>query len=44
LTEVERQYGIDGARVYGGHGDKSTTEIYVQRDMELAIQIAMDLG
>jgi len=44
LTEIERKRGMDASRAVGGHKDQSTTEHYVKRDHEIAIQIAREEG
>ena len=43
-TEVRRKYRTEAARVYLGHARMSTTEIYAERDLDLARQIAREIG
>jgi integrase len=41
---AKRARGIEGARAYLGHSLVSTTEIYEERDLDLAVQIAREIG
>ncbi|MGA2256154.1 MAG: tyrosine-type recombinase/integrase [Thermoguttaceae bacterium] len=43
-TEVRRKYGIEAAQVALGHSKADTTQIYAERDMEKARQIAKEMG
>lgn len=43
-TTVRKRYGLEGSRVYLGHAHAETTQIYAQRDLELALRIASDIG
>ena len=43
-TEVRRKYGIEAARVALGHAHADVTQIYAERDMEKARQIAREMG
>lgn len=43
-TRVRAEEGIEGAQVYLGHAHASVTEIYAQRDLDLAVRIAKRLG
>lgn len=43
-TEIRRQAGIEGAQVALGHSDAQVTQIYAERDMKLAEQIARETG
>lgn len=44
-TLVNRKFGdIDGARVVLGHSEKSTTQIYAERDLQKAAEIAREIG
>lgn len=43
-TEIRRQFGIEASRVTLGHSKISTTEIYSERDFNLAIQVARQVG
>jgi integrase len=40
LTEIRSRHGLDAAQVMGGHANAKTTEIYAERDAELARKIA----
>lgn len=44
LTRIERRFGCDRARAVGGHTKVETTQIYVERDMRLAIEVAQEAG
>ena len=41
---AKRARGLDGARAYLGHSLVSTTEIYEERDLALAVEIAREIG
>ena len=43
-TEVRKRYGAEAARVILGHSNLKTTEIYAERDMQLAAQVAKETG
>ena len=43
-TEVRRQFGLDGAQVALGHSSADVTQVYAERDGNLAIKIARELG
>jgi integrase len=43
-TYVRRTFNAEGARVYLGHSHLKTTEIYAERDIELAREIARRMG
>jgi hypothetical protein len=43
-TEIRRQYGIEGAQVSLGHARADTTQLYAERDLNLAISIAARTG
>ena len=44
-TNINREFGdIDASRVYLGHSEKSTTQIYAERDLSRATEIAKRLG
>ena len=43
-TRVRSEEGIEAAQVYLGHAHASVTEIYAQRDLDLAARIAKRLG
>jgi integrase len=44
LTEVRQRFGLEGAQVRGGHKHAKTTEMYAERDEELARKIAKEMG
>jgi integrase len=41
---AKRARGLDGARAYLGHAILKTTEIYEERDLTLALEIAREIG
>jgi integrase len=43
-TAVRARFGVEAARTTLGHADVSTTLIYAERDLELAVQVALELG
>ena len=43
-TEVRREYGLEGAQVILGHARANITEVYAERDMDKAREIARKLG
>lgn len=44
LTETRREFGLAAARVEGGHSSVNTTEIYAERDLQLAMMVAEKTG
>lgn len=44
LSEIRRQAGIEAAQVIGGHAHLSTTEVYAERQHELARRVAGETG
>lgn len=43
-TEVRRQFGLEAAQVSLGHSSADVTQIYAERDMLLAIEVARKIG
>jgi integrase len=43
-TEVRRQFGLEAAQVALGHGSADVTQVYAQRDLRLAVNVAAALG
>ena len=43
-TAVRARFGVEAARTTLGHADLSTTLIYAERDLELAVRVALELG
>lgn len=43
-TEVRSRYGLEAAQVALGHAKADVTEIYAQRDAELAAKVAREIG
>lgn len=43
-TLIRSRYGLDAAQVILGHAEADTTQIYAERDAELARKVAEDVG
>jgi integrase len=43
-TEVRKRFGLEGAQVALGHAHAAVTEVYAEKNLELAIQIARETG
>ena len=43
-TEVRRKYGIEAAQVALGHARADVTEVYAEKNMEMATRIAREMG
>ncbi len=43
-TEIRREFGLDAAGAVLGHADVTTTQIYAEREKELAIRVARQVG
>jgi integrase len=43
-TEIRAKFGVEASRVILGHREISTTEIYSERDLNLAARIAREVG
>lgn len=43
-TEVRKTYGLEAAQVILGHAKADVTQIYAERNLNLAIQIAKETG
>jgi len=43
-TEIRKQFGIEAASVSLGHARADVTEVYAERNMQLAITVAMQTG
>jgi site-specific recombinase XerD len=43
-TAIRSKYGLEAAQVVLGHSKASTTEIYAERDLRLAVQVAREVG
>ena len=43
-TEIRRRFGVESARTILGHSDIATSEIYAERDHEMASRIAAEVG
>jgi integrase len=43
-TEIRRRFGLESARTILGHSDIATSEIYAERDHEMASRIASEIG
>jgi integrase len=43
-TQIRKQYGIEGAQVALGHQSADITQVYAERNLELAMRIAQEIG
>ena len=43
-TEVRKQFGLEGAQVSLGHAHAAVTEVYAEKNLELAMKIAQQTG
>ncbi len=43
-TEIRKRYGIEAAQVILGHTTANVTEIYAERNLKLAVNVAMEMG
>jgi hypothetical protein len=43
-TLIRQQYGLDAAKAVLGNTDTKITEIYAERDLELASRIMQEIG
>ncbi len=43
-TEVRKKYGIEAAQMALGHARANVTEIYAEKNLEQARQIAKEMG
>jgi len=43
-TDVRKRFGLEAAQVVLGHAKANTTEIYAERDLRLAVEIARQVG
>ncbi len=43
-TEIRRQFGLEAAQVTLGHASADVTEIYAEKDLALAAEVARKIG
>ncbi|MCA9215683.1 MAG: site-specific integrase [Planctomycetales bacterium] len=43
-TEIRKHHGLEAAQVVLGHSQASTTELYAERDLSLAMSVAAQIG
>ena len=43
-TEIRKHYGLEAAQVVLGHSQAAITEIYAERDQQLALKVVQQLG
>ena len=43
-TEIRKKYGLEAAQVVCGHQSADITQVYAERDMELARRVAHEMG
>jgi integrase len=44
LTEIRKAFGLEAARVCGGHREVGVTQVYAERDYELARRVMQEQG
>jgi integrase len=44
ITRVKRAFGAETARAAGGHSSLDATEIYIEKDLQAAMEAAKQLG
>jgi len=43
-TDVRRHFGLEAAQVYLGHSKADVTQVYAERDLQLGIKVAAEVG
>jgi integrase len=43
-TDIRRQFGLEAAQVFLGHASADITQVYAERDLELGMRVAKNLG
>ena len=43
-TEVRRRFGLEAAQVALGHSSADVTQVYAERNLTLAVQVAAQIG
>ena len=43
-TEIRKKYGLEAAQVVCGHQSADVTQVYAERDLELASRVAQEMG
>jgi integrase len=43
-TEIRKKYGIEAAQIALGHARADVTEVYAEKNMEIAKKIAREMG
>jgi len=43
-TEIRKRYGLEAAQVILGHASADVTQVYAERDLTLAVQVAREVG
>ena len=43
-TEIRKQYGLEAAQVVLGHAAADVTQVYAERDLELARRVIGEAG
>lgn len=43
-TEIRKKFGLEAAQVVCGHQSADVTQIYAERDLELAVKVALEVG
>jgi site-specific recombinase XerC len=43
-TEIRKRFGLEAAQVVLGHAQADVTQVYAERDLELARRVAKEVG
>lgn len=43
-TTIRKEFGLEAAQVVLGHADANTSQIYAEKDLQLAVEVARKLG
>lgn len=43
-TEIRKKFGLEAAQVICGHQSADVTQVYAERDLDLAMQVAKEMG
>ena len=43
-TEIRKRFGLEGAQVVLGHASANVTQVYVERDLQKAVEIMREVG
>jgi site-specific recombinase XerC len=43
-TKIRRQFGLEAAQCVLGHSNAAVTEVYAERDLQKAVEVARKIG